>query len=153
MCRQPQLILSLATLLPALWSVSCFAEKYILPQYQLPNYFLYDVPKKAKPPPGPQKRIVMYSSNYCNKCETEETCKPCARAKALFEARGLKYEEYNISESQLYFKQYQRLGSGILPVLFINGKRMNGFRRGLFDETYEEAPEKWRPYKPPGPTP
>lgn len=134
-------------------SATCFAETLTLPQYQVPNYFLYNVPKKAEPPPAPPKRIVMYSSNYCNKCETEETCKPCARAKALFKARGLEYEEYNISGSPLYWKQYQRLGGGTLPVIFINGKRMHGFRNGLFDETYEAAPEKPKPYRPAGSEP
>lgn len=131
----------------------CFASKYVLPHYPIPNRWLYDVPQKPELPPPTAKRIVMYSSNLCNRCGSDETCRPCAKAKALFKAYGLKYEEYNISESKMNWKQYQRLGGGTLPVIFINGKRMQGFRRGLFEETYQAAPENPEPYKPAGEPP
>lgn len=123
-------------------SVDGFAETVTLPQYQIPQHFLYAVPKSPETPPPPQKRIVMYSSNFCNRCESEDTCKPCARAKKTFQEYNLEYEEYNIDASPLNLKQYQKLGGGVLPLLFINGKRMYGFRKGLFEEIYRAAPEK-----------
>lgn len=144
---------SMVFLLCLLVCAHSFADNYTLPQYQLPNQFLYAVPKKPEAPPAPPKHIVMYSSEFCNRCESSETCKPCALAKAFFKEHGLAYEEYNISESPINWKQYQRLGGGTLPLIFVNGKRMQGFRKGLFEETYQAAPEKPEPYKPAGEAP
>lgn len=84
----------------------------------------------------------MYSSNFCNRCESEDACKPCARAKKLFQEYNLQYEEYNIDASPFNRKHYQKLGGGVLPLIFVNGKRMYGFRKGLFEEIYRAAPEK-----------
>jgi len=80
-----------------------------------------------------QKRIVMYSTNWCPYC---------IRAKYLFHKKGYEFEEINVQgdrEKRAWLVQVT--GRRTVPQIFIDGKSVGGFdevnaleRRGQLDK-------------------
>lgn len=74
--------------------------------------------------------LVMLSIDFCPACEA---------AKQYFKENGIEYTEYNLNESKRAREAYERLNGRGTPVLFINGKSMNGFHPQRFRQFWMEA--------------
>lgn len=74
--------------------------------------------------------LVMLSIDYCPACEA---------AKRYFKENGIEYSEYNLNESKRARQAYERLNGRGTPVLFVNGKSMNGFHPQRFRQFWMEA--------------
>jgi glutaredoxin 3 len=78
-------------------------------------------------------RIQVYTTAWCGFCE---------RAKALFEARGIPYEEIKVDDDPAFrAKLLDLTGHWTVPQIIIDGKPVGGYvelreldRRGLLDE-------------------
>ena len=74
--------------------------------------------------------LLMFSIDFCPACEA---------AKRYFKENDIEYTEYNLNESERARQAYERLGGRGTPVLFINGKSMNGFHPQRFRQFWMEA--------------
>lgn len=74
--------------------------------------------------------LLMFSIDYCPACEA---------AKRYFKENDIEYTEYNLNESERARQAYERLNGRGTPVLFINGKSMNGFHPQRFRQFWKEA--------------
>ena len=65
------------------------------------------------------KNIQIYST---------QQCPYCVRAKALLQAKGLPYEEINVSaDIDVMQEMIQRSGNRSVPQIFIDGEPVGGF--------------------------
>lgn len=74
--------------------------------------------------------LVMLSIDYCPACEA---------AKRYFKEHGIEYSEHNLNESERARQAYERLDGRGTPVLFVNGKSMDGFHPKRFRQFWMEA--------------
>ena len=74
--------------------------------------------------------LLMFSIVFCPACEA---------AKRYFKENDIEYTEYNLNESERARQAYERLGGRGTPVLFVNGKSMNGFHPQRFRQFWMEA--------------
>jgi glutaredoxin len=79
--------------------------------------------KKAPQAPEPD-RITMYSTDWCPHCKN---------ARTYFEARRIRFTEYNVETSETGRKEYEALGAGGVPVILIGSKVMRGFSAKKFE--------------------
>lgn len=64
-------------------------------------------------------KVVIYSKNYCPYCD---------RAKALFKAKNVPYEEIKVDDlPELYEELKNKTGMRTVPQIFINDKLIGGF--------------------------
>jgi glutaredoxin len=73
-------------------------------------------------------KVVMYST---------VTCGACKRAKKYFREKDIKFQERLLSNPR-YKAEFDKFGGRGVPVIFINGKRMDGFSKRSFDRLYAE---------------
>ncbi|GAA3966463.1 glutaredoxin family protein [Allohahella marinimesophila] len=71
--------------------------------------------------------ITLFSQNYCAACEV---------AKRYLDARAVPYREYNISDSPLAHRYFDKLGGRGTPFFIVNNKRMQGFDSQRFWSLY-----------------
>lgn len=64
--------------------------------------------------------VVVYTSANCEECELLER---------YLKRRDVAFTAYDINQSSDAFKQYQKLGSGSLPVTLVNKQMLTGFDR------------------------
>ena len=81
--------------------------------------------------------LLMFSIDFCPACEA---------AKRYFKEHGIEYTEYNLNESKRARQAYERLNGRGTPVLFINGKSMNGFHPQRFRQFWMEATGETLPH-------
>ena len=63
-------------------------------------------------------RITLYSTRRCPHCR---------QLKQWLRQRGLRFQEFDIEHNARAFKEFQRLGGRGVPVLLLNGQRVDGF--------------------------
>jgi glutaredoxin 3 len=64
-------------------------------------------------------KVTIYSKTYCPYCD---------RAKALFKAKNVSYEEIKVDDTpEEYVKLKERTGLMTVPQIFINDKLIGGF--------------------------
>lgn len=67
------------------------------------------------------KHIEIYST---------QQCPYCVRAKALLDAKGLEYEEIDVSgDHQVMQRMIRRSGQRTVPQVFINGEAVGGYEQ------------------------
>ena len=71
--------------------------------------------------------ITLFSQTYCAACEV---------AKRYLDAREVPYREYNISDSPLARRYFEKLGGRGTPFFIVNNKRMQGFDSRRFWSLY-----------------
>ncbi|MGM0433667.1 MAG: glutaredoxin family protein [Pseudomonadota bacterium] len=76
------------------------------------------------------QEVVMFSIDYCPSCEA---------AKRFFSEHGIAYSEYNLNESEKARATFERLGGRGTPLLFLQGKTMNGFHPQRFRQFWQQA--------------
>ncbi|WP_242107495.1 glutaredoxin family protein [Luteimonas aquatica] len=65
------------------------------------------------------KRVVMFSTS---------DCPFCSRTRALFAREGVDYQDFLIDQSADAKRQYEALGGGGVPLLYIGERRISGYR-------------------------
>jgi len=73
------------------------------------------------------KSVVMYSTSWCGYCK---------KARRHFEANNIPFKERDIEKSEKAAKAFKKLGARGVPVILIDGRRMNGFDTATFDRIY-----------------
>jgi glutaredoxin len=63
--------------------------------------------------------VVMFSTT---------TCPYCAKTRALFAKAGVAYVDYTIDTSAQAKEEFERLGGGGVPLIYIGDRRIHGFR-------------------------
>ena len=63
-------------------------------------------------------RITLYSTRRCPHCR---------QLKQWLQQRGLRFQEFDIERNARAFKEFQRLGGRGVPLLLLNGQRVDGF--------------------------
>lgn len=63
--------------------------------------------------------VVMY---------TTSTCPFCAKTRALFAAKGVKYIEYQVDKSKTASDEFTAKGGIGVPLLYIGERRIDGYR-------------------------
>ncbi len=113
-------ILSMLLLLPACFVLGLHAGPKVATTYRTwfppPQYTTGDhaaLYRKAGQP------VVMYATT---------TCPYCAKARALFAARGVAYIEYQIDASKAANDDFIARGGRGVPLLYIGDRRIQGFR-------------------------
>lgn len=65
------------------------------------------------------EKVVIYTKDYCPYCD---------RAKEYFAARGIAFEEIDVTrDAQLYADLKQRTGHLTVPQIFIDGRFVGGY--------------------------
>jgi len=65
-----------------------------------------------------QPRVTLYSTHRCPHCR---------RAKQWLQQHKLPFQEFDIERNARAFKDFQRLGGRGVPVVVIDGERVDGF--------------------------
>jgi glutaredoxin len=84
---------------------------------------------KNKPKPARNKRVVMYSAEWCGVCKV---------AKKYFTDKKVAFTEYNIDTNAKAKAEFDKLGGRGVPVILVGNRRMNGFSAGGFEQLYSE---------------
>ena len=63
-------------------------------------------------------RITLYSTRRCPHCH---------QLRQWLQRRGLRFQEFDIERNARAFREYQRLGARGVPLLLVDGKRIDGF--------------------------
>jgi len=75
---------------------------------------------------GKSATVIVYSTN---------TCPYCTRAKGYLKAKGVKYQEHDVSaDKQKAAEMIRKSGQNGVPVLDINGTIIVGFDEAAIDE-------------------
>jgi glutaredoxin len=76
--------------------------------------------RKKSPTSGPAapQGLVMYSTSWCGVCK---------RARSYFAAKGIRYTEIDVEQSEAGRRQYDALGVRGVPAIVLGGKVMSGF--------------------------
>ncbi len=84
----------------------------------------------SAPKSGPQ--VELYATSWCGYCK---------KARAFFNARGIKFTEYDIEKDARAAARKQQLdpnGRGV-PFAVINGQKISGFSEALYQQALESA--------------
>ena len=89
--------------------------------------------KKAQPRKPPE--VIIYSTSVCPYC---------TKAKNFLDARGVKYQEFDVSKDEEKAREmYNRTRQGAVPVLDINGRIVIGYDPQLIEDALgRERPPK-----------
>jgi len=85
------------------------------------------MPQDPQAPQTPQTRVIMYSASWC---------KICKKARAYFEQEGIPFTDYDIKNDMEARKDFLSRGGGLIPLLFIDGKKLVGFTVERFEKVY-----------------
>lgn len=72
--------------------------------------------------------VVLYSTSWCGYCK---------KARSFLEKYNIPYVEYDIEKSAEGLKQYQQLGGKGVPVFWVKGKTISGYRPQAVVEALE----------------
>jgi len=87
---------------------------------------VYDSPSIDRNPPSiSAKGVILYGTTWCGFCK---------KAKAYFQSKGIAYTEYDVEKSAKGRVDYVRLHMQGVPVILANGRRLNGFSPGSFEQ-------------------
>lgn len=64
--------------------------------------------------------VVMYGAQWCGYC---------AKARELFESKGIAYREYDIEKSSEAHRQFKALGGRGVPLIVIDDKVIKGYSK------------------------
>ena len=64
-------------------------------------------------------------------------CAVCKRARQFFKARGIPFRELDIERNAMARRELERMKARGLPVILVDGRRLNGFSEKAFLELYE----------------
>jgi glutaredoxin len=64
--------------------------------------------------------VVLYSTDWCGYCK---------KARKFFNANNIKFQEYDIEKSDEGRRRYEELDGSSIPLILINGKRVNGYNK------------------------
>ncbi|MFZ5653583.1 MAG: DUF4124 domain-containing protein [Pseudomonadota bacterium] len=78
-------------------------------------------------PAAPRREVVLYSTQRCGFCR---------QARAHFRARGIPYTEYDVETTAQGRRDYRRMNGRGVPIILIDGQRMDGFSASRFDRQY-----------------
>ena len=76
-----------------------------------------------------EPQVVMYGTKSCGFC---------ARARALFDSKGISYYEYDINNSTEGRRQYNLLNGRGVPLMVINKTVVRGFNKKKIFEALQE---------------
>jgi mycoredoxin len=62
--------------------------------------------------------VILYSTDWCGYCK---------KARKLFNDNNIKFQEFDIEKSFDAKKRYDKVGGSSIPLIFVNGGRVNGF--------------------------
>jgi len=65
-----------------------------------------------------QPRVTLYSTRGCSHCQ---------RARQWLQHHRLRFQEFDIERNARALKEFQKLGARGVPVVLINGERVDGF--------------------------
>ena len=74
------------------------------------------------------KKVVIYTTTWCGFCR---------KARAYFDAKGIRYTDYDIENSRKGRMDYKRLKGAGVPIIIIGKERMDGFNQSKFEKLYE----------------
>lgn len=90
-----------------------------------------DLPLPEAPPRKP--RVEMYATDWCGYC---------SKARKYFQTNRIPFTEYDIEKDAAAKQRYDGFGGRGVPVIFIDGKRSNGFDPQNFLRRYQAAINK-----------
>lgn len=67
---------------------------------------------------------------------TTQTCSECLRAKHYLRANGIAYKEFDVEGDMALRKKFYAIGGKAVPLLFVRGRRMEGFDPTEFNRLY-----------------
>ena len=81
--------------------------------------------RRSEPPPKPI--VVLYATSWCPYCK---------KAREYFKANNVQYLEYDIEKDEQAKRMYDLVGGSGVPVILVNGKKIQGFNRAKFEALY-----------------
>jgi glutaredoxin len=72
-----------------------------------------------------QPAVVFYSATWCGYCRA---------ARDFFDRNGIAYTELDIEKSQRGADEYDKLGRGGIPLIFVGDERIRGFNAQLLQD-------------------
>ena len=72
--------------------------------------------------------VVMYSTTWCGVCK---------KARRFFQANNIPFSEYDVEHSERGRADYEYVGRGGVPIIFVGSKMMRGFSSSRFISMYE----------------
>ena len=103
------------------------SSEYTTPEVKINSYTSAYVEDNLSTTGSSANTVVMYGTSWCTYCK---------KAKTYFEAKGIKYREYDIEKSPSARRQYDKLDGRGVPVILVGDKRMNGFSVEAFERIY-----------------
>lgn len=64
--------------------------------------------------------VVLYSTDWCGYCE---------KARKFFNSNNIKFQEFDIENSVEGRMRYEAIGGSSIPLIIINGNRINGYSK------------------------
>lgn len=83
-------------------------------------------PAKTKPR-AKRKKVVMYGASWCGYCR---------KARTYFKSNNIPFREKDIENSKTAKQEFDRLGGGGIPLIFVGKKSMRGFTPARFEALY-----------------
>lgn len=91
-------------------------------QVRTNSYTSTPLPESANLP-----KVTMYGATWCGYCR---------KAKAYFRANDIAYTEYDIEKSPRAKREFERMGGGGIPLIFVGDKHFRGFSIAKFTRLY-----------------
>lgn len=73
-------------------------------------------------------KVILYGTSWCGYCK---------KAREYFNARNIRYVDYDIEHDSTARARFEAFGGRGVPVIFIGNTRMNGFNPGSFEKLYK----------------
>jgi glutaredoxin len=67
---------------------------------------------------GKRARVTVYSTTWCG---------VCVKAKNWLKVNGIRFQEYDVEQSNKGKRDYQKLNGRGVPIILVGQQRMNGF--------------------------
>lgn len=74
------------------------------------------------------QNVTIYSAVWCG---------ICTKAKKYFNKNNIAFTEYDIDKDKAAKRRHKEMGATGVPVIFIGGRRMNGFSAATFERLYK----------------
>lgn len=79
--------------------------------------------------PGAKKEVIMYGAEWCGVCK---------QAERYFKKNKIPYKEYDIEKSRKGKRDYKKMNGRGVPIIMVDGQRMNGFTPARFKALYDK---------------
>ena len=70
------------------------------------------------------------------------TCPYCAKVRAIFDEKGVKYTEYQVDVSNEAMLDFKQRGGKFVPLLYIGERQIAGFREEAIREAIDTVEKK-----------